>query len=122
MLHIMRRWHRVLGICACTVAGLCLAATVAAAQDNPRIFAGVVAGLSTLSADARSVLSPGGPAISLYKPENGPALDVFVGRHLHEYWSIQANYLWNRNAVALVEASFAEAAVSFSEQRRISAQ
>src|SRR5215831_1786837 len=64
---------------------LCLVCTVAGAQSRPRTFAGVAVGIATLSADARSEITAGGADVSLYKPENGPALNVFVGSHFHEY-------------------------------------
>ncbi len=36
-----------------------------------QFYAGALGGLSTLSADARSVIGPQGASFSLYKPENG---------------------------------------------------
>jgi predicted secreted protein len=56
----------------------CLAAAAAEAQENRRVFVGTVVGVSTLSADARSEITSDGADVSLYKPENGPALNVFV--------------------------------------------
>jgi hypothetical protein len=50
----------------------------------------VAGGIATLSADARSEITAGGADVSLYKPENGPALNVFVGSHVHEYVTAQA--------------------------------
>ena len=79
----------------------CLATTAAEAQQNRRVFVGAVAGVSTLSADARSAITSDGADVSLYKPENGPALNVFLGVHVREYVTVQANYLWNRNNLAL---------------------
>jgi hypothetical protein len=55
-----------------------------------------VGGISTLSADARVEGSPPGRS-SAYKPENGPALMLFGGRHFTEYFSAQLSYGWNRN-------------------------
>jgi hypothetical protein len=100
----------------------CLLAASAGAQDRPALFAGAVVGVSTLSADARSVTSSVGGTVSLYKPENGLALNVFVGRPVHEYVSIQANYVWNRNALAVFEAAFPGDVPAFSEQTRTSTQ
>ncbi len=60
-----------------------------------------VGGLSTLSADARCVIGPQGASFSLYKPENGAAATLFLGRHLKDYLSLQADYGWNRNDLTL---------------------
>jgi len=111
-----------LKIPACTVLVWCLTTSSAAAQDRPRLFAGAVAGLSTLSADARSVISARDFAVSLYKPENGPALNLLVGANLHDYVAIQANYIWNRNDLALVAIDSAGVLPSVYEQRRHSSQ
>ncbi|MBK9166079.1 MAG: outer membrane beta-barrel protein [Bryobacterales bacterium] len=63
-------------------------------------FAGAMGGVSALSADARTE-GAAPRAFSGYKPENGPAALLFAGRHLTEYFSLQASYGWNRNDVAL---------------------
>src|SRR6266849_5235875 len=65
-------------------------------------YAGSLAGISTLSADGRFSFAPGVAATSLYKPENGPLLNLFAGIHLNDYLSVQANYVWNHNDVALI--------------------
>lgn len=94
------------------------AQTPGLAQVTP--FAGSLGGVATLSADARSLPTPQGLNISLYKPENGPALDFFAGAHLTPYLSIQANYIWNRNELTLSSSS--PASNSFLEERRRSSQ
>ncbi len=66
-----------------------------------QFYAGALGGLSTLSADARSVIGPQGASFSLYKPENGAAATFFLGRHLTDYLSLQADYGWNRNDLTL---------------------
>ena len=91
---------------------------IASAQVVP--YAGVLGGLATLSADARSQLSAQGLNASLYKPENGSALNLFAGAHVTQYLSLQANYVWNRNDLAL--SSTSPAAGSFYEERRKSSQ
>jgi hypothetical protein len=83
-------------------------------------FAGVVGGVATLSADARSLPTSQGLSVSLYKPENGPALNVFAGAHLNPYLSIQASYIRNRDDLTLSSSS--PASNSFFEERRTSAQ
>jgi len=88
------------------------------AQTTP--FVGALGGLATLSADARSLPSPQGLNVSLYKPENGPALNLLAGLHLHRYLSLQANYVWNKNALTL--SSNSSTSNSFYEQHRKSSQ
>ena len=79
-----------------------LAPTVCAAQEPTRGYGGGLIGVSALSADARSVTTPVGFAVSLYKPEDGLAANLLVGTHLNDYVTLQANYIWNRNGLTLV--------------------
>jgi Outer membrane protein beta-barrel domain len=111
--------HRIIGGAAVM---FCLATAVAGAQENRRVSVGAVAGVSTLSADARSEITTGGADVSLYKPENGPALNVFVGMHVREYVTLQANYIWNRNRLALASVRSTDLGQSFYEQPRTSSQ
>ena len=92
------------------------------AQPDTRLFAGGLFGVSTLSADGRSVTAGGDAALSLYKPENGRALNVFAGVHLAEYFSVQANWMWNRNDLTLVSSFATPRGGGFYEQRRHSRQ
>jgi opacity protein-like surface antigen len=94
----------------------------ASAQDDDRVYAGTVAGVATLSADARASTQPGRAEVSLYKPENGPALDVFAGVHAWRYVTVQANYVGNRNDVTLLSSISAADGGRFYEQRRSSSQ
>src|SRR5215472_602464 len=66
-----------------------------------RLYFGFMGGVSTLSADARTALDSGSVTTSSYKPENGPTAGVFVGLHWNNYFSIQGDYLWNRNLLTL---------------------
>jgi opacity protein-like surface antigen len=93
----------------------------ATAQDR-RIFAGALFGVSTLSADGRSVTAAPDASLSLYKPENGPALNALAGIHLSDYFSLQANYIWNRNDLTLVSSFLTAQANGFYEQQRHSGQ
>lgn len=88
------------------------------AQVTP--FAGILGGVGTLSADARSLPTSHGLNVSLYKPENGPALNIIGGLHLTQYLSLQANYVWNRNDLTL--SSTSSASNSFYEEQRRSSQ
>lgn len=97
-------------------------ASHAYAQDDGRAYAGALLGVSTLSADARSIVSGGEAATSLYKPENGLAVNAFAGYHVGSYFSVQANYIWNRNALRLVSVAVTPQGGGFFEQARRSRQ
>lgn len=68
-------------------------------------YVGVIGGFATLSGDAGSQSSAQGLALSSYAPRNGGAVDVFAGAHLHNYFSVQANAIWNRNGLRFNSAS-----------------
>jgi opacity protein-like surface antigen len=110
-------------VCATALMVACLgAAHQAHAQDEPRGYVGAVVGIATLSADATTSTEGGHAAVALYKPENGPALNVFAGVHVHRYFSVQANYIWNRNDLTVFSSVASPEASGFSEQPRKSAQ
>ena len=90
------------------------------AEEN--FFAGVLGGISTLSADGRSVTRGESIATSLYKPENGPTVMAVFGGHVSEYVSVQGSYGWNRNDLSLVSANPAEGPNAFYEQARQATQ
>lgn len=92
----------------------------ASAPSQRAPFVGAVAGISTLSADARAVITTNGANVSLYKPENGPALNLLAGVHVNDYFSVQGNYVWNRNTIML--SSFRTGDGAFFEERRGSGQ
>jgi opacity protein-like surface antigen len=94
----------------------------ALAQDADRVYAGVLVGVSTLSADGRATTQPSRAEASLYKPENGPALNLFVGVHLGRYFTVQSNYVWNRNDLALFSSVTSTEGGRFYEQPRTSTQ
>jgi len=97
-------------------------ASQALAQDEDRVYAGVLVGVSTLSADARASTQPSRAEVSLYKPENGPALNLFVGVHLGRYFTVQSNYVWNRNDLTLFSSVTSAEGGRFYEQPRTSRQ
>jgi len=70
-------------------------------------FAGAMIGVSTLSADGRSVFDATSTAVSLYKPENGLTGLIFGGRHLSDFFSAQASYGWNGNDLKLASTQIA---------------
>jgi hypothetical protein len=95
---------------------------LAFAQNDGRVYAGALAGVSTLSADGQALTQPDGAEASQYKPENGPALNLFVGVPLGRYLTVQANYVWNRNELTLFSAVTSAAGGRFYEQNRDSSQ
>ena len=97
-------------------------ATDTLAQNDHRAYAGMLMGVSALSAAGRSVTNPPAVSVSLYAPENGLALNAFTGFHLAQYFSIQANYMWNRNELTLFSSFATEGSGGFYEQQRRSAQ
>lgn len=111
----LRRAMPVVVCCACS-------SVSAAAQTAHGTFAGAVAGVSTLSADAQFAITPERTAVSLYKPENGSALDVLFGVHLGEFVAVQANYIWNRNDLGVVAVSAAGSGGTLAEEARSTSQ
>jgi hypothetical protein len=81
-------------------------------------YAGAIGGISTLSADAGAQRTARGLNLSSYGPANGGALNVFAGAHLFNYFSVQANYIWNRNDLVLNSSG----ASGFYQQARTSSQ
>jgi len=94
----------------------------ARAQDRRHAYAGALFGVSTLSADGRSITTPPDARVSLYKPENGPALNGFAGVHFTRFLTVQANYVWDRNDVTLLSTFLSPSGGGFSEQSRGSSQ
>jgi hypothetical protein len=93
-----------------------LCSSILAAQSNS--FVGAMGGISTLSADGRSVVTSSSAAISLYKPENGLSLQLVAGRHLTGYLSAQGTYGWNRNSITLTSSRTSAEQTAFYEQPR----
>jgi hypothetical protein len=113
--------RRICGVAAPVLLLVCVTLP-ASAQEGRGLFVGALVGVSTLQADGQSVTSPSDAALSLYKPENGLALNLFGGWHLAEYFSVQANWMWNRNDLALVASTTAAPGGAFYEQHRRSHQ
>jgi len=116
----MTRWrHFYQATVACVFGWACATATVAA---EPIPFVGGAAGIATLSADGRATIGPSDIAVSLYSPENGPAVNLFAGVHVSDYVSLQGNYIANANRVTLTASAGSDRRVSFYEQQRNTAQ
>jgi len=99
------------------VTGLLLAAPVEA-----QVYVGVLGGLSTLSGDARSVLSQSSTAFSSYDPKDGGSLELLIGKHLSDYFTVQVNYVWNGNGLTLTSAAFSGGTQVGYRQSRTSSQ
>jgi len=91
-------------------------------EAQTRIFVGALGGVSTLSADGQSVIEQSTTAVSLYSPENGPALNLLGGAHLNDFLSVQGNYVWNQNRLTLTSTRFSDAGQMLYQQRRSSSQ
>jgi len=74
---------------------------ITACSASAQTYIGALGGIATLSADAGSQRTAQGLALSSYAPSNGGALDLFAGIDLRDYFSVQANYIWNRNDLLL---------------------
>ena len=83
-------------------------------------YAGALGGISTLSADARAIVRAASADVSLYKPENGAALNLLAGVHVGDFFSVQGNYVWNGNSLTMASVRAADGA--FFEERRESVQ
>jgi hypothetical protein len=94
----------------------------AEAQEAPRVFAGALVGVSALSADASTETSSTAATVSLYEPDMGSALNLFGGRHLAQYLSLQINWMWNRNDLTLFTSRTSSDGGGFYEQTRDSSQ
>ena len=102
----------------CMGLGLLLLSHSAQAQ----LYAGVMGGVASLSGDSSSVINPPSGAFASYNPQNGPVLDGFVGKHLTDYFTVQADYDWNRNSLMLSGASFGSGVFAEYKEMRQSSQ
>jgi hypothetical protein len=90
--------------------------------SQQKYFAGTAAGISTLSADAQTSITATRTAVSLYRPFNGFAINVFGGIHLTDYLTLQGNYVYNANDLTVVSTRLSAAGEDLFEQRRKSGQ
>lgn len=95
-------------------------ALVTAASASVEPYLGAIGGLATLSADAGAQRTSSGLQLSSYSPDNGGALNLFIGVHLDNWFSVQGNYIWNQNNLVLNSA--ASGSNTFYQQARASSQ
>src|SRR5215813_3903705 len=87
-----------------------------------QLYVGAMGGLSTLSADARSVIRSEGASFWLYKPENGATATLFLGRHLTDCLSVQGDYGWSGNDLTLSSTSVSGQGETVYQEVRTSSQ
>jgi hypothetical protein len=66
-----------------------------------QVYAGALGGISTLSGDTSTLINFTSTEFSTYNPHNGLALSGLVGKHLSNVFTIQGEYVWNRNPLYL---------------------
>jgi hypothetical protein len=81
--------------------------TAFAAKSRAQVvpYVGAMGGIATLSADGASQTTSAGLSLSSYAPQNGGALNAFAGLAIHEFVSLQLNYIWNSNDLTLNSVS-----------------
>ncbi len=70
-----------------------------------QVYVGVLGGVATLSGDSHSSVGANSN-FSSYDPKNGPAVELLIGKHLSDYFTIQGEYIWNQNTLNLTSAEF----------------
>jgi hypothetical protein len=83
-------------------------------------YVGAMGGIATLSTDGGAQPVVQGLNLSSYEPSNGAALDLFAGVDLHQYFSVQGDFIWNRNGLRLNSSSSSTGA--FYQESRNSSQ
>jgi hypothetical protein len=86
-----------------------------------QLYVGVMGGVATLSGDNSSSVGQNS-SFSSYDPKNGPAIEVFVGEHLSEYFTVQGQYVWNSNTLLLTSADFSNGEQQGYKESRSSTQ
>jgi len=91
---------------AVVLAVACLVPCALLAQNGIRdqVYFGAMGGIATLAGDASAVITSTAASTSSYDPSNGGAASVFAGTHIGNYFSLQADYVWNRNDVVLTSS------------------
>src|ERR1039458_5723282 len=95
---------------------------LSARSSKAQFYAGVLGGVSTLSGDTSAVINSNSTNFSTYNPQNGLALNGLLGRHLSDIFTIQADYVWNRNPLNLTGSTSSSGSVADYEETRRSSQ
>lgn len=75
-------------------------------EAQAQTYVGVLGGVASISGDAGSTLTSGSSAFSSYNPRNGGALELLAGKHLSDYFAVQASYIWNANDMTVTGGTF----------------
>ncbi len=102
-------------------ATILLVVSASAISVNAQVYAGVAGGVATLSGDARSIVGSSS-SFSSYDPKNGPAVEVLLGAHLSDYFSVQGEYIWNSNSLTLTSGRFSNGEQRGYQETRSSSQ
>ncbi len=87
-----------------------------------QVYLGILGGVATLSGDNHAAVGTNS-SFSSYDPKNGPAVEFVVGKDLSDYFTIQGEYIWNRNTLILTSAQFSNGMqAGYSETRNSSQQ
>ena len=89
-----------------SLATLCLAAVaigfpLRAQEAQPRWFAGAAAGVFALSPDETIDIQSESASSSSYSADLGTGFQLFAGRHLNNYLSLQGSYITHRNRLTI---------------------
>jgi opacity protein-like surface antigen len=103
------------------VAALILA-SVAASSAQAQLYAGALSGVSTLSGDTSAAIYSASTNFSTYNPQNGLALNGLFGKHFDDFFSVQGDYVWNRNPLNLTGAAVDSGVLADYEEMRHSSQ
>lgn len=91
-------------------------------RAQAQLYVGVLGGVSSLSGDARSVVSSGSTSFWSYDPKNGGDFSVLFGKHFSDYFSAQASYTWNENELSLSAGSSGAGTDQAYQETRSSSQ
>ncbi len=115
-----RMWNPRLS--ALMIGAIFLIVGLAARSAEAQFYAGGLGGVSTLSGDTSAIINSTSTNFSTYNPQNGLVLNGLLGKHFNDFFSIQGDYVWNRNALALTTAGFGSGSIKQYEETRKSSQ
>ena len=104
-----------------TIAMVLLCVCDCAVTAEAQFYAGVMGGVATLSGDSRSLLGSSSSFAS-YNPKNGPAVELLLGKHFSNYFTVQGEYIWNSNTLILTSAMLTGGGQQSYQETRSSSQ